>query len=474
MTKVLLIYNAQLLDEATDCPGAIFIENGKIRAIFQGYFTKLETLLPSVNEILKEDGCESSCALDFFDAKGLTATPSFIDMHVHLRDPGFTQKEDFDSGLHACVAGGYGTVVAMPNTSPVISSFEMAQKNMLKAEKLGLANLFQAVSITKGFDGKTTSHLKELDIRFVPLISEDGHDVLSSAVMLEAMKIAAKKGIIVSCHCEDPELALAAKPHRKKALEIMKEYSLVAWGGNCSCKNISEQILKNIDDELSYANRLLELAEDIATERNISIAKEANCHIHLCHVSTKKSIDYVRNAKKDFGEKFYEHISCEVTPHHLALEGTTEPNIRALVNPPLRSNVDRNALIDAILDGTVDVIATDHAPHTFEDKAEGAPGFTGIETAYAVCNTVLVQSEKICARKLSQLMSANAARILNLNKGLLKPGYDADITLVDPQEKWVVEPKLFYSKGKATPFESKELTGRVKTVFINGTKLFES
>jgi len=130
-------------------------------------------------------------------------------------------------------------------------------------------------------------------------------------------------------------------------------------------------------------------------------------------------------------------------------------------------------LINGILDGTVDVIATDHAPHTLEDKAEGAPGFSGIETAFAVCNTVLVQTGKICARKLSQLMSANAARILNLNKGLLKTGYDADITVLDPQETWAVDPTLFYSKGKATPFEGKKLAGKVKAVFINGQKLFE-
>ncbi len=473
MTKVLLIYNAQLLDESIDSLGAILIVNGKIRSIFQGYFSNLETLLPSVNEILKDDGCNLSCSLDFFDAKGLVVTPSFIDMHVHLRDPGLTQKEDLDSGLHACVAGGYGTVVAMPNTLPVISDFDMALKNMGKAERLGLANMFQSVSITKDFDGKTVSHLKNLERRFVPLVTEDGHDVLSSAVMLEAMKIAAKKGIIVSCHCEDPELALAAKPHRKKALEIMKEYSLPAWGGDSSCKNIPEDVLKDIERELSCANSLLELAENIATERNICIAKQASCHIHLCHVSTKKSIEYIRKAKKDFGEKSYEYISCEVTPHHLALEGTKEPNIRALVNPPLRSKADCNALINGILDGTVDVIATDHAPHTLEDKAEGAPGFSGIETAFAVCNTVLVQTGKICARKLSQLMSANAARILNLNKGLLKTGYDADITVLDPQETWAVDPTLFYSKGKATPFEGKKLAGKVKAVFINGQKLFE-
>ena len=168
------------------------------------------------------------------------------------------------------------------------------------------------------------------------------------------------------------------------------------------------------------------------------------------------------------------NVTCEVTPHHIALCGTEEPNIRALVNPPLRSEDDRIAILDALRDGTVDVIATDHAPHTYDDKANGAPGFTGIETAYGVCNTVLVQEGQLDSKRLSQLMSANPARILKLNKGLLKPGFDADITVVDPEESWIVEPKLFCSKGKATPFEGRSLTGRVKTVFIAGNKVFES
>ena len=166
-------------------------------------------------------------------------------------------------------------------------------------------------------------------------------------------------------------------------------------------------------------------------------------------------------------------ITCEVTPHHLALCGTDEPYIRALVNPPLRSEDDRVALIEALRDGTADVISTDHAPHTLDDKAAGAPGFTGLETAYAVCNSVLVKDCQFSPRKLSQLMSANPARILGLNKGLLRPGYDADLTVIDPDEEWIVDSASFYSKGKATPFEGKKLTGRVKNLFIDGRLVFE-
>ena len=166
-------------------------------------------------------------------------------------------------------------------------------------------------------------------------------------------------------------------------------------------------------------------------------------------------------------------VTCEVTPHHLGLCGTGEPYIRALVNPPLRPETDRLALIEAIRDGTVDCISTDHAPHTAEDKAAGAPGFTGLETSFGVCNTKLVKEGQISAKKLSQLMSANPARILKLNKGLLKTGFDADLTLVNPDEEWKVEPQHFCSKGKATPFEGRVLSGTVKAVFISGKKVFE-
>ena len=167
-------------------------------------------------------------------------------------------------------------------------------------------------------------------------------------------------------------------------------------------------------------------------------------------------------------------VSCEVTPHHLALCGTDEPYIRALVNPPLRSEDDRVALLEALRDGTVDVISTDHAPHTLDDKAAGAPGFTGLETAYAVCNSVLVKDNQFNPRRLSQLMSAQPARLLGLHKGLLRPGYDADLTLRDPDVEWTVDSSKFYSEGKATPFEGRRLTGKVKDLFIDGRLVFES
>lgn len=476
---ILLIYNARLLDESTDSPGAVLSIEGKIRAVFQGCFTTEKAASELAKAILIENKIDENSAVEFFNAEGLTVTPSFIDMHVHLRDPGLTQKEDLESGLRAAVAGGYGTVVAMPNTNPVVSTGEQAKEIRERAKALNLANMFQVCSITMNFEGKDVSHINELNPEEVPVISEDGKEVASSAIMLEGMKNAASRKLIVACHCEDPELAAAAKPFRKKALEIMKEYNLSAWGISKNQKKAPEKAMEEIQAALSNANELLALAEDIATERNLELAENAECHIHLCHVSTAKSIEAARRAKKKISESKFNlsdtgfSVTCEVTPHHIGLCGTEEPYIRALVNPPLRPENDRLALIEAIRDGTVDCISSDHAPHTAEDKAAGAPGFTGLETSFGVCNTKLVKECKISAKKLSQLMSANPARILKLNKGLLKTGFDADLTLVNLDEEWKVEPKNFFSKGKATPFEGEILSGTVKAVFISGKKVFE-
>ncbi len=474
MKDVILIYNARLLDESTDENGSVLSADGKILFILKGELSSRDRALSFAKSVI--DGGEE---IQTFDAEGLTLTPAFIDTHVHLRDPGQTQKEDLVSGLSACAHGGYGTVVAMPNTNPVISSAGQALEVMHRAASLGLSKVFQSVSITCGFDGKDTSHLEGLDSNMIPLVTEDGHDVFDSSVMLEGMKKAAKNRQIVSCHCEDVGLALKARPHREKALSMMKEYGLSAWGGKDD-RSVPSDVMRKITAELSQANSLLALAEDIATERNIQIAKAARVHVHICHISTRKSLDYVRFTKKAAGlfsegalrERSVFSVTCEATPHHMALTGDSESGIRALVNPPLRSEDDRLSVIEAIKDGTVDCIATDHAPHTAEDKANGAPGFTGIEAAYGVCMKVLVAAGHISERRLSSLMSANPARILNLKKGLLKEGYDADFALVSPREAWTLEPEDFFSKGRATPFEKMELTGRVKGLFLSGRKVF--
>ena len=446
MTKATLIYNARLLDKNMDTPGALLVLDKKIRAVFQGYFTDSKTVETLAKSVLSEDGYGDNYKLELYDAKDLTLSPAFIDMHVHMRYPGQTQKEDLSSGLHAAAAGGFGTVVAMPNTNPVVSSQEMAMKIEREAAAIGLTHLFQVVSITKDFDGTTTSHLDNLERKYVPVISEDGKDVLSSQTMLEGMIKAGKLGLTVACHCEDPTLVAQARSYRAEgSVEALKK-----------------------------ANELLAMAEDSYTIRNIFLAQTAGCHLHLCHVSTKNCMDAIRAGKekaKEIDNGF--DLTCEVAPHHIGLVGEEAPEIFNIVNPPLRKYEDRQALIDGIKEGLVDVISTDHAPHTEEDKKNGAPGFTGLEISYALCNTVLVLQNGITARKLSELMSARPAEILGLNKGLLNAGFDADLVLLDPDEKWTVDSKLFYSKGKFTPFNGKRLQGYVKGLFIDGIKVLE-
>ncbi len=453
-----IIYNARLVDAKIDSQGMVVCDGGKIKSIFLGDF--------STEAKAKKSAGENSSTAAFIDAGGLALLPAFIDMHAHFRYPGQTQKEDLDSGLAAARNAGFGTLVLMPNTNPVVSNRKIALSVMEEARKINEKNgartrIFQTVSITKDFGGIDTSAIDELDSKAFPVVSEDGHDVGSASVMLEGMEKAGRKGIIVACHCEDVELAKSARPFRQAALKLMKENGIPAGIFNIELPNVPESVNAEIDRNLTRANEILALAEDTATERNLEIAALAKCHVHICHCSTKVSMDAVRNAKA-------RGIDCsvEVTPHHLGLTGTTLPNIRALVNPPLRSESDRRALIEALRDGTADCIGTDHAPHTMEDKAAGSPGFTGLETAFAVVNTVLCKEEGFSLSRLSELMSATPAKLLKIDTGRLEVGKMAEFALVDPNEEWTVSAADFKSKGKSTPLEGKKLVGKVhRTIF---------
>ena len=444
MKDLLLIYNARLVDKNKEIKkGAILIEGEKI----SGFPTA-----SAVKEMLADENVSK------FDARGCTGLPSFVDMHVHMRDPGLTQKEDIRTGCMAAAAGGFGTVVLMPNTVPVISSEEMAEFNDKRGDELGYCQVIQSVSITENFEGKSTEHLKNLSRKIVPLITEDGHEVASSAVMLEGMKIAAKKNIIVSCHCEDPDLASEARPLRKKALDLLNK------------KNPTAQDKKEAAAYLKEAHELLSVAEDTATFRNIRLAEHAGVHLHLCHVSTAECIDALREAKKRGI-----NVTAEITPHHIALNSEKADTKFQIVNPPLRPESDRQAVIKALMDGTADVIATDHAPHTAEDKASGAPGFSGLETAFAACYTTLCLENGMNLKTLSDKMSARPAEILGLSdRGLLDEGLLANLTIVDTEKVWTVRGEEFASKGKYTPLEGKKLTGEIQATFYRGKIVFQA
>ena len=345
------------------------------------------------------------------DADGLIAMPAFIDMHVHFRDPGYPHKEDLYTGSMAALKGGYTFVNLMGNTQPIASNMDVVNYVLSKAEELNLVDVHQVVSISKNFDGESLEHLENLDHR-VKFISDDGNGVQSNLIMYEAMLKAKEKDLIIIAHEED--------------VEIVK-----------------------IDTRLS---------ENIMTFRDIYLSNITGAKLHLAHVSTKESIEKIRQAKI-----YNSNISCEVTPHHIALY-----DIKYRVNPPIREKKDVKAIIAGIKDGTVDMIATDHAPHSKEDKEKGAPGISGIETAFSICYTQLVKSGEISLNKLSEIMSANPGKLAAINKGKIKKSYDGDIVLVDLDKKVLVDGNTFRSRGKNTPFNGMEFYGEVVATIRRG------
>ena len=426
----LFIFNARLVDRDIDEPGAILIKDGKIADVYTGGSLGL---VPGALSSARDEG------IDAIDAGGAALAPAFTDLHAHFREPGFPQKETLQTGAEAAVSGGYTAAVLMANTNPPISSFEAAEAISKKARNAGLIRALQAVSLTESFDGKTTAHLARLSPAIVPVASEDGSDVESSAVMLEAMKACAAAGVIVSCHCEDASLA--------------KEAAAIRGQGG-----------------FSEAERLFRLSKDIATYRNLLLAEAARCRVHIAHVSTKAALDAIRRAKA----RRPGLVTCEATPHHLCLNDALSRAPESAVNPPLRPEEDRLALIEGLKDGTIDAIATDHAPHAIEDKARGAPGFSGLQTAFSLCFTELVMKGAISINRLLGLMAAAPASILSLPRGLLKTGYEGDVALINLQSSFNANPasREWRGKGKNTLLAGRTLYGQVLAVWREGRMVF--
>lgn len=449
-----LFYNARLVDAYSDNDGAILIEDGFITNVFMGF------LLPSIfKKFLHE-----SPDLKLVDCKGLVLMPSFVDMHAHFRYPGQPHKEELATALKAAVAGGFGTLLLMPNTSPVVSSAAEARFVQLQASQFGLADVIQTISITSRFDGLNSEHLSNLDSSAHPVVSEDGKDVGAASVMLEAMKRCAKNNVLVSCHCEDVSFAEAARVPRGDVITLLKQDEVALANG--LDEGSHEERFAQINKCMKKAEQLLAAAEDLATTRNLYLAEVAGCNIHIAHVSTAASLEAVEQAKARRGSA----VSCEVTPHHLALSGS----MIEFVNPPIRPESDRLALIEGIKRGVVDCIATDHAPHSKDEKKHGACGFSGLETAFSVCYSELVLKKQITLSKLSALMSANPARRLGTNCGILRPGRQADFVLVDLEKKWTVDSEKFYSKGKHSPFNGLTLSGKVVQTIHRGKVVYSA
>jgi len=429
----IILKNFRIVDESNDFFGSLIIENDIIKKIINK--NTINNINNEADIIIDGRGFGSSAAL----------MPAFIDLHAHFRDPGFPEKETLESAALAAVAGGYATVVCMANTNPVTDTAEKARALKTRSAALRLIDLYPVLSLTKNMEGRELSGIKdlskkELSAAGVLMLSEDGKDVEDDTLFIAAMEEAKRLGIPISCHCD--------------------------LGG-----------------------------ENDATRRAIELGKKTGCHIHIAHVSTKEAADFIRITKKSLSADTGFTLTCEATPHHI---GATEEDARRMgdktfgrVNPSLRSDADRQAILAALHDGTIDAIATDHAPHSDADKAAGTPGFTGLETAFAVCCSHLgtfsqeditrrhkehgdhgeFEKDSFGLRRLSALMSANPARILGLqDRGRIAEGLRADIVIVDTEATWKVQPEQFKSRGKCSPFTGKELRGKV-LMTLNGGKI---
>ena len=414
----LLIINGYILDPASGLEG------------YYDILTENERIL----RVAKEIPAEEAQGGRVIDATGKQVLPGFIDLHVHYREPGLEYKETIATGSAAAAAGGYTTVCPMPNTKPSTDCAEVVRYVLEKAKEAGKVRVLPVGAVTKGQSGTELADMKEMKEAGIAAVSEDGKSVMNPVLYAEGMRRAKEAGLPVFAHCE--------------------EISLVRGGVMNAGKKAEELGLPGITNSV----------EDIITMRDILLAEETGAQLHLCHCSTKYSVDFVRFAR----EKGIP-VTAEVCPHHFAMseEDITGDDANFKMNPPLRGKEDVEALIQGLLDGTMTVISTDHAPHSAEEKAGsmvGAPfGIVGSETAYALSNTVLVKERGMSPMQLAACMSYHPAQVLGRSHelGALKEGYYADITIVDPEETYCICPEDFFSKGKNTPFGGKEVTGRV-------------
>ncbi|HWP96159.1 MAG TPA: dihydroorotase [Syntrophomonadaceae bacterium] len=401
--------------------------------------------IQEVRDVLVEDGRIVAVEKDIkaagaevIDLQGMIVAPGFIDMHVHLREPGFEYKEDIASGTRAAAVGGFTTLCCMPNTNPVIDSLTTASFVRERAKKSGVVNVFPIGALTKKQEGQELSAIADLVAAGCVALSDDGKPVMKSNVMRNGLEYAKMFDLPVLSHCEDLNLSQDGQMH--------EGYYSTIYG------------LRGIPAE----------AEDIIVGRDILLTRLTDSRLHICHISTEGALELVRQAKREGLS-----VTCEVTPHHLALSdelvGSYDADTK--VNPPLRSSEHIAALIEAVNDGTIDCIATDHAPHQMESKdceyALASSGISGLETAVAVCMDMINQGVLDLNRVIS-MFTLGPARILGLQKGSLSPKTVADITVIDPRAVKIVDPDHFYSKSKNNPFKGRELTGWPFLTMVGG------
>lgn len=416
----LLIKGGQLVDtiNLTISPADVLIENG----------------------IIADIGADLSAAgVEIIDATGKLVCPGLIDMHVHLREPGYEAKETIATGTRAAARGGFTAVACMPNTDPVADNAAVIRAISERAGSQGAVHVHPIGAITKASRGEEITEMADLQQAGAVALSDDGQPVSDAGVMRRAMQYAAMLGLPIISHCEDKSLAAEGVMHEGY-------YSTVLG-------------LKGIPAA----------AEEVMVARDILLAEDTGCSLHLAHISTAGSVELVRRAKQR-GLK----VTCEVTPHHFTLtdQDVVGYNTATKVNPPLRTAADVQAIKEGLADGTIDVIATDHAPHTIEEKMveyQYAPfGLVGLETAVGLVFTELVAPGILTAAAAIAKLSAAPAAVLGLPGGQLRLGGQADITVIDPAAREVVDPSQFASKGVNTPFVGRELQGVPVMTIVKG------
>jgi dihydroorotase len=405
-----------------------------------------------VSDVLLADGKVEALGRDLgqpddatiIEAAGMVVAPGLIDLHVHLREPGQEDVETVASGAMAAAAGGFSAVCAMPNTDPVTDNQAAVGFIVSQAQRAGRARVYPIGAVSLGQKGQQLAEFGELVGAGAVAVSDDGKPVVSSHLMRTALEYARTFGIPVADHCEDPTLSAGGAMHE----------GLVS----------TRLGLKGIPAA----------AEEIMVARDILLAELTGGHVHLCHMSTRGSVELIRRAKEQ-GLK----VTAEACPHHFSLthEACEGYDTNAKMNPPLREPEDREAIRQGLRDGTIDVIATDHAPHHYDAKErefDDAPnGIIGLETALGLAITELVETGLLSLEQLIQRMSVSPAKIFNLPGGSLRQGAPADALVFDPRARWVVRPEEFFSKSRNTPFASRELRGRAIATIVRGQVVFQ-
>ncbi len=422
----------------------ILIKEGHVVDPLTGLNEQSDVLIEN-DRIVKVDKNISEAADQLIEASGCYVMPGFIDLHVHLRDPGLTHKETLTTGGQAAAHGGVTTVCAMPNTKPVTDTKEMVEKLHERAKNESKVHVIQIGAVTKGQEGKELADIAGMAKAGCHAISEDGKSVMNASLYRQGMKLAKENGISVFAHCEDI---------------TMVEGGVMNAGAKAQALGV-----KGITNSV----------EDVITARDILLAKETGVRLHLCHCSTKDSVEMIRLAKEE-GLK----VTGEVCPHHFILseDDITENNGKFKMNPPLRSKEDVEALKEGLKKDIMDVISTDHAPHAVEEKdvpmEKSAFGIVGLETSACLTYTALVDKGVISIMQMAEKMSYNPAQILGLKeKGSISEGKIADIAIFDPRRAYKIDANTFYSKGKNTPFDGYPVKGEVVCTIVDGKIVYK-